>query len=314
MARVLVAGAAGFVGSHLVDRLLADGHHVLGVDNFITGARRNVAHLESHPRFRFEEADVTKPYSPECPFGGPFERVYHLASPASPIDYLKLPFETMFAGSDATRVLLDIAWRDGARFLVASTSEVYGDPSVHPQVETYWGNVNSIGPRSVYDEAKRYAEALTMAYHRYRGVETRIARIFNTYGPRMRTEDGRVIPAFCSQVLRGESLTLFGDGSQTRSYCYVSDLVEGLYGLMESSLDLPCNLGNPYELTVRELAEVILRAEGRALELVCLPLPEDDPKQRRPDTSRAKTAFGWEPKVPFDVGLRATLDYFRSVI
>lgn len=310
MARVLVAGAAGFVGSHLVDLLLSKGHEVVGVDNFVTGTPRNVAHLAGNTSFRFVEADVTKP----IPVEGRFERVYHLASPASPIDYLKLPFETMYAGSDATRVLLDLAKRDGARFLISSTSEVYGDPHVHPQVESYFGNVNPIGPRSVYDEAKRYAEALTMAYHRYHGVQTRIARIFNTYGPRMRLQDGRVIPAFGTQVLEGKPITVFGDGSQTRSYCYVSDLVDGLFRLMESNEVMPVNLGNPFELTVLELAKYIRTAAGASCDIVHEPLPQDDPKQRRPDNTRAREILGWEPKVPFDVGLKATLDYFREAL
>jgi dTDP-glucose 4,6-dehydratase len=310
MARVLVAGAAGFIGSHLTDRLLADGHEVHGVDNFVTGSPRNLAHLHGHPRFAFTEADVTQPIS----IDGPFDRVYHLASPASPIDYLELPFETMYAGSDATRVLLDVALRDQARFLLASTSEVYGDPMVHPQVETYFGNVNSIGPRSVYDEAKRYAEAITMAYHRYRGVETRIVRIFNTYGPRMRLNDGRVIPAFCGQALRGEPLTLFGDGSQTRSLCYVTDLVDGLVRLMESDLRLPCNVGNPHERTVAEIASIIKEKAGSNSEMAFLPLPQDDPKQRRPDITRAHHSLGWEPRVDFTEGLESTLEYFRSIL
>ncbi len=310
MARALVAGAAGFVGSHLVDRLIADGHTVVGVDNFITGDRRNLDHLQAEPRFHFVESDVSR----DLPVDGRVDRVYHLASPASPIDYLKLPFETLYAGSDATRILLERARVDGARFLMASTSEVYGDPAIHPQVESYWGNVNPIGPRSVYDEAKRYAEAITMAYHRYHGVPTRIARIFNTYGPRMRLNDGRVIPAFGAQVLRGEPITVFGDGSQTRSYCYVSDLVEGLYRLMESGLTLPCNLGNPTEKTVLELANYLRSAAGSDQPIEFRPLPEDDPKQRRPDISRAKAELDWEPKVGFDTGIAATMAYFREAL
>jgi dTDP-glucose 4,6-dehydratase len=310
MARVLVAGAAGFIGSHLTDRLLADGHEVVGIDNFITGNPRNLSHLHSNPRFTFVEADVIRPIVVD----GTFDRIYCLASPASPIDYLKRPFETLYAGSDGTRNLLDRALADGARFLLTSTSEVYGDPQVHPQPESYWGNVNPNGPRSVYDEAKRYAEAITMAYHRYKGVEVRIARIFNTFGPRMRHDDGRVVPAFSCQALRGEPLTVFGDGSQTRSYCYVSDLVDGLVRLMESDLREPCNLGNPYELTVRELATVIADAAGSGSTVVYKPLPEDDPKIRRPDTTRARTVLGWEPQVPFADGLRVTMDYFRETL
>lgn len=310
MSRSLVAGAAGFIGSHLVDRLLAEGHEVVGVDDFITGNPANLAHLAREARFRFLEADVTKPFDVE----GRFDQVWHLASPASPIDYLARPFETLYAGSDATRVLLDRALADGARFFLASTSEVYGDPDVHPQREDYWGNVNPIGPRSVYDEAKRFAEALTMAYHRYRGVDVRIARIFNTYGPRMRLEDGRVIPAFCGQVLRGEPLTVFGDGSQTRSYCYVSDLVDGFYRLMASDLTEPCNLGNPTERTVLELAAYTRAAAGADVTITFRPLPIDDPRRRRPDITRARDHLGWEPKVPFEEGFATTLAWFRDAI
>jgi dTDP-glucose 4,6-dehydratase len=308
--RVLVAGGAGFVGSHLVDRLLAQGHDVVAVDNFVTGAARNVAHLAGNRHFALVEADVGRRFD----VVGRFDRVYNLASPASPIDYLEKPFETLYAGSDGTRALLERALADGARFLMASTSEVYGDPSVHPQVEEYWGNVNSVGPRSVYDEAKRYAEALTMAFHRYKGVETRIARIFNTYGPRMRVNDGRVIPAFCSQAIRGEPITIFGDGSQTRSYCFVSDLTAGLNALMESDLVEPCNLGNPYELTVGQLAGIIRDTVGSSATIVHRPLPQDDPRQRKPDITRARTRLGWEPKVPFERGLAETLTYFREVL
>ena len=310
MSRILVAGAAGFLGSHLVDRLLADGSEVVGVDNFVTSGPRNVAHLADHPRFSFVRADITAPLV----LSGRFDEIYDLACPASPIDYLQLPFETLFVSSDGTRNLLDRALLDGARFLFTSTSEVYGDPDVHPQPETYWGRVNSIGPRSVYDEGKRYAEALIMAYHRYRGAEVRIARIFNTYGPRMRLGDGHVVPAFGSQALRGESITAFGDGSQTRSYCYVSDLIDGLVRLMASDLTEPCNLGNPHELTVLELARYIRDAVGARVDIEFRPLPQDDPRQRRPDIARAKDRLGWEPTVPFDVGVARTLEDFRARI
>ncbi|MBN2800254.1 MAG: SDR family oxidoreductase [Deltaproteobacteria bacterium] len=306
--RVLVAGAAGFVGSHLVDRLLADGHTVVGVDNLCTGRPENLAHLVGHPLFTFMEADVTAPLEVD----GPLQRVYHLASPASPVDYLERPFETLYAGSDGTRALATLALGRKARFLLTSTSEVYGDPEVHPQPEGYWGKVNSIGPRSVYDEAKRYAEALTMAFHRYEGLETRIARIFNTYGPRMRHADGRVIPNFAVQALLGEPLTVYGDGSQTRSYCFVTDTVDGLIRLMEGSYSLPVNLGNPYELTVRELARAILQQVGRPEDLVFEALPEDDPRVRRPDITLAQRELGWAPRVGFNEGIAATLDQFRA--
>ena len=306
--RILVTGGAGFVPSHLVDRLLADGHEVVAVDNFVTGDRANVAHLAEHPRFQLVVADVSK----ELPVTGRFDRVYHMASPASPIDYVELPFETLYVGSDGTRNALERARADGARFLLASTSEVYGDPAVHPQVESYWGNVNPIGPRSVYDEAKRYAEALTMAFHRYHGVATRIVRIFNTYGPRMRANDGRVMPAFCSQALAGAPLTVFGDGLQTRSFCYVSDLVDGILRLMESDLTEPCNIGNPHEMTMLQLAEYINTYTGNAAGIVHKPLPTDDPTQRRPDITRARSVLGWEPKVPFDEGVARTVAYFKE--
>ncbi len=308
--RVLVTGGAGFVGSHLCERLLADGHEVLAVDSLITGQRSNVAHLVADPRFTLVVADASR----DLPVDGRVERICHLASPASPIDYVDLPFETLYAGSDATRRCLERAETDGARFLLASTSEVYGDPLVHPQVESYWGNVNSIGPRSVYDEAKRYAEALTMAFHRYRGVETRIVRIFNTYGPRMRLNDGRVIPAFCSQALRGEPLTVFGDGTQTRSFCYVTDLVDGIVRLMESDLDQPCNLGNPVERSMLEVAGFVNRFLGNPAGLVFRPLPIDDPARRRPDIARARAHLGWEPRVTFEDGMAATVAWFREAL
>jgi dTDP-glucose 4,6-dehydratase len=282
----------------------------VAVDNFVTGSRHNLATFAEHKRFRFVEADVTL----DLPVPGRLDRVYHLASPASPIDYVQLPFETLYAGSDATRHGLRRCRLDGARFLLASTSEVYGDPAIHPQVESYWGNVNPIGARSVYDEAKRFAEALTMAFHRYRGVETRIVRIFNTYGPRMRLNDGRVIPAFCGQALRGQPLTVFGDGSQTRSFCYVLDLVDGLVRLMESDLAEPCNLGNPEERSMLELAQHINRFMGNAAGIVHEPLPPDDPTRRKPDITRARTVLGWEPRVPFEEGIARTVDYFRTVL
>ncbi len=308
--RALVTGGAGFVGSHLCERLLADGHEVVAVDNFVTGAARNLEDFADHPRFSFVEANVIE----GLPVEGRLDRIFHLASPASPIDYVELPFETLYAGSDGTRNCLERALKDQARFFLASTSEVYGDPDVHPQVESYWGNVNPIGPRSVYDEAKRYAEALTMAYHRYKGVQTRIVRIFNTYGPRMRVNDGRVIPAFCSQAIEGRPLTVFGDGLQTRSFCYVSDLVEGFLRLMESDLTEPCNLGNPHERNMLELAEYVNRYTDNAAGIVHKPLPPDDPRRRRPDISRARAELGWAPEVSFELGMERTVAYFRSVL
>ena len=307
--RVLVSGGAGFVPSHLCDLLLSRGHEVVAIDNFVTGHRRNLTTLEVHPGFSFVQADVSK----QLPVGGRFDRIFHMASPASPIDYVELPFETLYAGSDGTRLLLERARADGARFLLASTSEVYGDPAVHPQVEDYWGNVNPIGVRSVYDEAKRYAEALSMAFARYHQVEVRIVRIFNTYGPRMRPNDGRVMPAFCSQALAGEPLTVFGDGLQTRSFCYVSDLVEGISRLMESDLTSPCNVGNPHEMTMLQLAEYINRFTGNKAGIVHRPLPKDDPTRRRPDITLARTRLGWEPQVDFEEGVSRTVAYFRSL-
>ena len=304
----LVSGAAGFIGSHLCDRLLADGHSVVGLDNLITGARRNLAHLENHPRFRFLEFDVTHPID----VTGRFDHVWHLASLASPKEYLAHPIETLESGSTATRNMLEIARRDGARFLITSTSECYGDPLEHPQVETYWGNVNPVGLRSCYDESKRYAEAMTMAYHRTHGVRTNIARIFNTYGPRMALQDGRVVPAFLDQALQGQPLTIFGDGTQTRSFCYVSDMVEGLVRLASSAERLPVNLGNPVELTILEFAERIRELMGSNLPIVFEPLPSDDPKKRRPDISKAQRILGWEPKVALATGLRETVAYFKQ--
>ncbi len=308
--RILVTGGAGFIPSHLCERLIEQGHEVVGVDNFITGHRRNLVKLLTMPAFQFVEADVTK----ELPVEGRFDRIYHMASPASPIDYVQLPFETLYCGSDATRIALDRCRKDGARFFLASTSEVYGDPLVHPQPETYWGNVNSIGPRSVYDEAKRFAEAVTMAYHRYHGVETRIVRIFNTYGPRMRENDGRVMPAFISQALRRQPLTVFGDGLQTRSFCFVDDNVRGLMGLMESDLAEPCNIGNPHEMTMLQLAEYINAFTGNTAGVIHKPLPTDDPLQRKPIIERARSTFGWEPHVSFEEGVERTVAYFRDIV
>ncbi len=304
----LVTGGAGFVGSHLVDRLLADGLHVIALDNFVTGHARNIAHLDGIPEFRFIQHDVSEPFDVE----GPVDFVFHFASPASPIDYVQIPIETLKAGSYATHNSLDLALRKKATFLVASTSEIYGDPEIHPQPESYWGNVNSIGIRSCYDEAKRYAEAATMAYHRAHGVDTRIVRIFNTYGPRMRLDDGRVVPAFIGQALRGEPMTIFGDGTQTRSFCYVSDLVEGIWRLARSQCHEPVNCGNPHEMSMRQFAEAIAGVFGIELKVDPKPLPPDDPKVRQPDISRAKEVLGWEPVVPFDQGIRETVEYFRG--
>lgn len=304
----LVSGAAGFIGSHLCDCLLADGHHVTGLDNLITGSRRNLSHLDGNSRFQFLERDVTHAID----LAGPFDQVWHLASLASPKEYLAHPIQTLEAGSTGTRNMLEIARRDAARFLLSSTSECYGDPLEHPQAETYWGHVNPVGIRSCYDESKRYAEALTMAYHRYHGTRSNIARIFNTYGPRMALKDGRVVPAFLDQALRGEPLTVYGDGLQTRSFCYVADLVDGLVRLGSSEEHEPVNLGNPVELTILEFAERIRRLMGSNLEVVFMPLPEDDPRKRRPDISKAKRVLGWEPKVSLEDGLRETIAYFRS--
>lgn len=306
--RVIVSGAAGFIGSHLCDRLVEEGHTVVGLDNLLTGALDNLARLEGHPRFRFVKHDVTGPFEMD----GEAEAVLHLASPASPKDYLEHPIETLEAGSLGTRNMLEATRRHGARFLLASTSECYGDPLEHPQPESYWGNVNPVGARSCYDESKRFAEALTMAYHRTYGLATSIARIFNTYGPRMKLDDGRVVPAFLGQALRGEPLTVYGDGSQTRSFCYVSDMVEGLCRLMVSDERYPVNLGNPCEMTILQFAEHIRRLTGAALPIEFRPLPEDDPKQRKPDISKAKRVLGWEPRVPLEEGLGLTIEYFRQ--
>jgi dTDP-glucose 4,6-dehydratase len=307
--RILVTGAAGFVGSHMCDRLLAEGHAVVAVDNFLTGSERNVAHLGDHAQFRLIRHDITLPLAVE----GPLDTVLNMASPASPKDYLQHAIATLDVGSAGTRNMLELARAKGARFLLTSTSECYGDPLEHPQTETYWGHVNPVGPRSCYDESKRFAEALTMAYHRTYGLRTNIARIFNTYGPRMKLDDGRVVPSFIGQALRGEALTIFGDGLQTRSFCYVSDLVDGIYRLMQSDERYPVNLGNPNEMTIREFAERIRRITGSRSPIVNRPLPEDDPRQRRPDISKARRLLGWEPRVPLEEGLRVTLDSFRSL-
>jgi len=306
--RHLISGAAGFIGSHLCDRLLADGGEVVALDNLITGSRENLRHLEGNPRFSFVECDVSKTVIAD----GKFDHVWHLASLASPKFYLMYPIETLESGSTATRNMLQIAHRDGARFLVSSTSESYGDPLEHPQVETYWGNVNPVGERSCYDESKRYAEAMTMAFHRKHGVRTNIARIFNTYGPRMALNDGRVVPAFVDQALRGEALTIFGDGSQTRSFCYVSDLVDGLVRLANSEERFPVNLGNPVEMTISEFAERIQRLMGTKSPIVYKGLPSDDPKQRKPNIDKAARVLGWAPKVDLEEGLRATVAYFKT--
>jgi dTDP-glucose 4,6-dehydratase len=306
MPRALVTGAAGFIGSHLGEYLLDRGISVIGMDNLATGDVANIEHLGQRD-FVFVKHDVTNYIVVE----GPLDYVFHFASPASPVDYLKLPIQTLKVGGLGTHNCLGLAKAKDARFLLASTSEVYGDPLVHPQREDYWGNVNPVGPRGVYDEAKRFAEAITMAYHRVHGVETRIVRIFNTYGPRMRVHDGRAIPAFLGQALRGEDVTVFGDGSQTRSLCYVSDLVDGIYRLMMSDTSDPVNIGNPHELTMRELAERIVALTGAKSRIVERPLPADDPKKRKPDITRARTLLGWEPKVSLEEGLPRTLDYFR---
>ncbi len=311
--RIVVSGAAGFIGSHMCDRLLLEGHTVVGLDNLLTGSVENLSHLESHAAFRFIEHDVNVPLNGAVADAA-VDAVLHMASAASPKDYLAHPIETLEVGSAGTRNMLDLAKAHGARFLVTSTSECYGDPLVHPQVETYWGNVNPVGPRSCYDESKRFAEAITMAYHRTHGVRTNIARIFNTYGPRMQLNDGRVVPAFLDQALRGEPLTVFGDGSQTRSFCYVSDLVDGLYRLMLSDERYPVNLGNPREMTILEFAEQICKLTNSASSIVRMPLPEDDPRQRKPDISKAKSILGWEPRVPLEEGLKRTADYFQGKV
>ena len=307
--RIVVTGGAGFLGSHLCDRLLAEGHEVIAVDNLLTGNRRNISHLADEKRFRFVLHDVTHFIF----IDGPIDAVLHFASPASPIDYLELPIQTLKVGSLGTHNALGLAMAKGARFLLASTSECYGDPLVHPQPETYWGNVNPIGPRGVYDEAKRFAEAMTMAYQRAHGVDTRIVRIFNTYGERMRPRDGRVVPALICQALANEPMTVFGDGTQTRSFCYVSDLVEGIYRLLLSQEREPVNVGNPAELSVLDFARTIQKLTGTRSEIVHRPLPVDDPKVRQPDITKARTKLGWEPKVKNEPGLDRTIEYFRSL-
>jgi dTDP-glucose 4,6-dehydratase len=304
----VVTGGAGFLGSHLCDRLLREGFHVTAIDNLITGDIRNIAHLLGHEHFRFVKHDVTEYMFVE----GPVHYILHFASPASPIDYLKLPIQTLKVGSLGTHKTLGLAKNKNARFLLASTSEVYGDPLIHPQPEAYWGNVNPVGSRGVYDEAKRFGEAMTMAYHRYHGVETRISRIFNTYGPRMRINDGRAIPAFISQALRGEDVTVFGDGSQTRSVCYVDDLINGLYLLLRSDLDDPVNIGNQNEVTMLQLAQEVIELTGSKSKIIFTPLPEDDPKVRQPDTTRARTLLGWEARIDRRDGLKKTIAYFRT--
>lgn len=307
--RVLITGAAGFLGSHLCDRFIKEGFDVVGMDNLITGDLKNIEHLMKLKEFEFYHHDVSK----FVHVPGNIDYILHFASPASPIDYLKIPIQTLKVGSLGTHNLLGFARVKKARILVASTSEVYGDPSVHPQNEDYWGNVNPIGPRGVYDEAKRFQEAITMAYHTYHGLETRIVRIFNTYGPRMRLNDGRVLPAFIGQALRGEDLTVFGDGSQTRSFCYVDDLIEGIYRLLMSDYPYPVNVGNPQEITIAEFGEEIIKLTGTKQKLIYKPLPQDDPKQRRPDITRAQEILGWEPKVNRAEGLKLTYDYFKGL-
>ena len=308
MKRSLVTGGAGFLGSHLCDRLLTEGHEVICIDNLITGDTENIAHLMGNPQFNFINYDVTNYLF----VNGTIDYFFHFASPASPIDYLKFPIQTLKVGSLGTHKALGLAKAKKARFLLASTSETYGDPLIHPQVEEYWGNVNPVGPRGVYDEAKRFAEAMTMAYHRYHGVETRIVRIFNTYGERMRLNDGRAIPAFMSQALRNEDVTVFGDGSQTRSVCYVADLIDGIYKLMMSDYDMPMNIGNPEEVTILELAKEIIQLTGSRSKIIFQDLPQDDPKVRQPDITKAKNMLGWEPKVHRQEGLGKTLKYFKT--
>lgn len=309
MKRILITGGAGFLGSHLCDRFIKEGYHVIAMDNLITGDLRNIEHLFKLPNFEFYHHDVSK----FIHVPGELDYILHFASPASPIDYLKIPIQTLKVGSLGIHNCLGLARVKKARVLIASTSEVYGDPLVHPQNEDYWGHVNPVGPRGVYDEAKRFQEAMTMAYHTYHGVETRIVRIFNTYGPRMRLNDGRVLPAFIGQALRGEDLTIFGDGSQTRSFCYVADLVEGIYRLLHSDYVQPVNVGNPSEITIKEFAEEIIKLTGTDQKVVYKELPKDDPKQRKPDITRAKEILGWEPKVDRAEGLKITYDYFRSL-
>ncbi|RDV17087.1 SDR family NAD-dependent epimerase/dehydratase [Pontibacter diazotrophicus] len=308
--RVLITGAAGFLGSHLCDRFIKEGYRVVAMDNLITGSMDNIEHLFKLPNFEFYHHDVSK----FVHVAGELDYILHFASPASPIDYLKIPIQTLKVGSLGTHNLLGLAKAKGARMLIASTSEVYGDPQVHPQQEDYWGNVNPVGPRGCYDEAKRFQEAMTMAYHMHHGLETRIVRIFNTYGPRMRLDDGRVLPAFLSQALRGEPLSIFGDGSQTRSFCYVDDLVEGIYRLLLSDYHMPINVGNPSEITIKEFAEEICKLTGVELKVEYQPLPKDDPQKRQPDITKAREVLGWEPKVDRAEGLKRTLEYFKEKI
>jgi dTDP-glucose 4,6-dehydratase len=307
--KVLITGAAGFLGSHLCDRFIKEGFRVIGMDNLITGDLKNIEHLFKLEQFEFYHHDVTK----FIHIPGNLDFILHFASPASPIDYLKIPIQTLKVGAMGTHNCLGLAKAKNARMLVASTSEVYGDPQVHPQTEEYWGNVNPVGPRGVYDEAKRYMESITMAYHTFHGVDTRIIRIFNTYGPRMRLNDGRALPAFIGQALRGEDLTVFGDGSQTRSFCYVDDLVEGIYRLLLSDYPLPVNIGNPDEISLKDFAEEILELTGHTVKMVYKPLPVDDPKQRQPDITKAKELLGWEPKIKRKEGLKITYEYFKSL-
>lgn len=309
MKRILITGAAGFLGSHLCDRFITEGYYVIAMDNLITGDLKNIEHLFSHKNFEFHHHDVTK----FVHVPGDLHYILHFASPASPIDYLKIPIQTLKVGSLGTHNLLGLARAKGARILIASTSEVYGDPLVHPQTEEYYGNVNTIGPRGVYDEAKRFQESITMAYHTFHGVETRIVRIFNTYGPRMRLNDGRVIPAFIGQALRGEDLTVFGDGSQTRSFCYVDDQVEGIYRLLLSDYAYPVNIGNPDEITIKDFAEEIIKLTGTTQKIIYKDLPVNDPLQRQPDITKAKSILGWEPKVGRAEGMKITYDYFKSL-
>ncbi|MBY0477787.1 MAG: SDR family oxidoreductase [Chitinophagaceae bacterium] len=307
--RILITGAAGFLGSHLCDRAIKEGYHVIAMDNLITGDLKNIEHLFKLEQFEFHHHDITK----FIHISGKLDYILHFASPASPIDYLKIPIQTLKVGAHGTHNCLGLAKAKGARILVASTSEVYGDPLVHPQTEEYWGNVNPVGPRGVYDEAKRFMESITMAYNRFHGVETRIIRIFNTYGPRMRLNDGRALPAFIGQALRGEDLTVFGDGSQTRSFCYVDDLVEGIYRLLMSDYDMPVNIGNPVEITLKEFAEEVIKLTGTLQKIVYKDLPVDDPKQRKPDITKAKAILGWEPKVARAEGLKITYEYFKNL-
>lgn len=307
--RILITGAAGFLGSHLCDRFIKEGYYVIGMDNLITGDLKNLEHLFPHPDFEFYHHDVTK----YIHVPGSIDYILHFASPASPIDYLKIPIQTLKVGAMGTHNCLGLAKAKGARILVASTSEVYGDPLVHPQTEEYWGNVNPVGPRGVYDEAKRYMESITMAYHTFHKVETRIVRIFNTYGPRMRLNDGRALPAFIGQALRGENITVFGDGSQTRSFCYVSDLIEGIYRLLLSDYTGPVNIGNPDEISLKDFAEEVLSLTGNSVKIVYKPLPVDDPKQRKPDITKAKAILNWEPQISRTEGLKATYNYFKSL-